>query len=249
MEVTVIGRHAPYPPAGGACSGYLVRSGGTRVLIDGGPGVASRLMQLGGVEQLDAVLISHLHEDHISDLHCLQFAVMAAQWDGRRSEPLALYAPPEPVRQRQWLNGIIPGVMEVHDLPVAEGLTLGTIRIAFGRTEHPIPCYAMRVTNGQSVLFYSADTNRNADDVLVPLAAGAHLAIVEASLLEALAERRQWGHMTAGDAADFGQRAGVRRLLLTHVWPGSAEIILAEARSVWPAAELAEEMRTYPVGP
>ena len=38
MKLTVLGCYGPYPPAGGACSGYLLEEGGTRVLIDCGNG-------------------------------------------------------------------------------------------------------------------------------------------------------------------------------------------------------------------
>lgn len=250
MDVTVIGRYAPWPPAGGACSGYLIRSGGTAVLVDGGPGVAARLMALGGVDALDAVVVSHLHEDHISDLHCLQFAVMAAQWAGRRAGPLPVYCPPEPARQRAWLGGVVDGLVAVQDLPADRGLRVGALQFTFAPTVHPIPCYAMRVTDGIGTWFYSADTNRDADDWLAPLAAGADLAFIEASLPEAGADRRWLGHMTARDAASLGRRAGVKQLLLTHLWPAvDPQALLAEAQSVWPEAGLVEEMRTYRIPP
>jgi ribonuclease BN (tRNA processing enzyme) len=248
MEIMVLGRYAPWPPAGGACSGYLVRSGSTTVLIDGGPGVAARLLGVTDIAALDAVVVSHLHEDHISDLHCLQFAVMSAQWDGRRQGPLPVYCPPEPVEKRRWLTDVVGGLFSVQDLPVATGLTVGDLRFTFAPTVHPIPCYAMRVENGRCSLFYSADTNHDANATLLPLARGADLALVEASLPAAGADRRWLGHMTAADAAAFGQAAGVRRLLLTHLWPDLAPAgILAEARAVWPQAELAEELRTYQI--
>lgn len=249
MEVTVIGRYAPWSPAGGACSGYLIRSGGTTVLVDGGPGVCSRLMQLGGVGMLDAVVVSHLHEDHISDLHQLQYAVMAARWDGRRTAPLPVYCPPEPERNRAWLNGVVAGLFATRDLPADAGLQVGPLRFAFGRTAHPLPCWAMRVTDGQGAWYYSADTSRDANATLAPLAAAADLAFVEASLTNATADRRWLGHMTAADAAAFGLQAGVRQLLLTHFWPeADLDSLLAEARAVWPDVGAVTEMHTYRIG-
>lgn len=250
MEVTVLGRHAPYPPAGGACSGYLIQSRGIRVLVDGGPGVAARLMAHGGVEPLDAVIVSHLHADHISDLHCLQFAVLAAQGAGRRAAALPVYCPQEPARNRAWLESVQPGWFDTRDLPAETGLRIGPLQFTCARTVHPIPCYAMRISDGESTLFYSADTSRDAAPGLLSLAAGADLALVEASLTEARADLRPVvGHMTAGDAAVFGRQAGVKRLLLTHIWPEvNLELLLGEARAEWAAAEMAEELRTYRVG-
>ncbi len=247
MEITVLGRYAPWPLANGACSGYLLKSGNTTVLVEGGPGVTSRLMQLDAVGQLDAVVVSHLHEDHISDLHCLQFAIMAAKWAGRRSSPLVIYSPPEPARQRAWLSGVVEGLIELRDLPVETGLQVGSLTFAFAPTVHPIPCYAMRVTDGQGTWFYSADTNSDAN--LAPLAAGADLAFIEATLLEAEADRRWLGHMTAADAARLGVRAGVRQLLLTHLWPETnPAALLDEARVICPGVGLVEELHTYRIG-
>ena len=61
MFLTVLGRHGPYPRPGGACSGYLLEDGETRVLIDCGSGVLSRLLEIMRPEQLDAIVLSHLH--------------------------------------------------------------------------------------------------------------------------------------------------------------------------------------------
>ena len=38
MKLTVLGCNGPYPAAGGACSGYLLETGDTRVLLDCGAG-------------------------------------------------------------------------------------------------------------------------------------------------------------------------------------------------------------------
>ena len=64
MFLTVFGRHGPYPRPGGACSGYYIEDGPTRVLIDCGAGVLSRLMEHVHPARLDAIVLSHLHFDH-----------------------------------------------------------------------------------------------------------------------------------------------------------------------------------------
>jgi ribonuclease BN (tRNA processing enzyme) len=248
VEITVLGRYSPWPPAGGACSGYLVRSGETSVLVDGGPGVAARLMSLGGIDRLTAIVVSHLHDDHVSDIHCLQFAVLAAKMAERRTQPLPVFCPSEPVLDRGRLYGPLEGLFEIHVLP-EDGLQVGSLRFSFARTAHPILCYAMRVTDGKHAWFYSADTNRDATERLLPLATGADLAFVEATFLEASGHLRFVGHMTARDAATFGRQAKVKRMLLTHLWPETdpAEV-LVEARAVWPDVELVQEMETYRLG-
>ena len=68
MELTILGRYGPLPAAGGATSAYCVASAGTRILLDFGTGALSRTGGgLSGVDA-DAIVLSHLHYDHIADI-------------------------------------------------------------------------------------------------------------------------------------------------------------------------------------
>ena len=79
MILKILGNNGPYPAPGGACSGYLLQSdsGDTRILIDCGPGVLSRMMTEDCLDTLDAVVLSHLHYDHMSDMLPMQYAINA----------------------------------------------------------------------------------------------------------------------------------------------------------------------------
>ena len=98
MKLTILGNNGPYPAAGGACSGYLLTGdhGRTQVLIDCGAGVLSGLSTWISWEALDAVILSHLHYDHMSDLLPMQYAMQFHP----RPAPLPVFAPatPAPVR-------------------------------------------------------------------------------------------------------------------------------------------------------
>ena len=52
----------------GACSGYLIEEDDTCLLLDCGNGVFSKLRRFRDYVDVDAVVISHLHADHILDL-------------------------------------------------------------------------------------------------------------------------------------------------------------------------------------
>ena len=77
MRLTILGNNGPYPAPGGACSGYLLESdsGRTSLLLDCGPGVLAQLTQRVAVEDLDAIALSHLHYDHMSDMLPLHYAL------------------------------------------------------------------------------------------------------------------------------------------------------------------------------
>jgi len=242
--VTVLGRYSPYAPVGGACPGFLVQSGGVNLMLDGGNGTVARLQQQVAASDLTAVLVSHLHPDHTADLHSLQY-LMAHQAPDR--EPLPVYAPDVENPDRHWLEPTSFGARSIRllPLPVDEGIAFGQVRVYFARTDHPEPCWAMRITDGSRTLVYTGDTGTGVD--LAPFAADADLLIAESTYVTANGQNRKGpGHMQAGEAADPARRAGVRRLLLTHFSPSTpvadAE---AEARAVFPASEAAVEMRTY----
>src|SRR3954470_1418872 len=68
MRITVLGKSPAWQDAGGACSGYLIEGGGVCVLLDCGPGVFAKLRSAIDYVDVDAVVISHLHADHVNDL-------------------------------------------------------------------------------------------------------------------------------------------------------------------------------------
>ena len=68
MRITVLGKSPAWQDADGACSGYLVEGGGQTILLDCGPGVFAKLRRFVDYVDVDAVVITHLHADHILDL-------------------------------------------------------------------------------------------------------------------------------------------------------------------------------------
>ena len=69
IEVTLLGTGSPIPDANRAGPSTLVRAGGQTFLIDCGRGVQQRMTAAGvGANGLTALLLTHLHSDHIADL-------------------------------------------------------------------------------------------------------------------------------------------------------------------------------------
>ena len=74
MQLTVLGRSPARPNPGEACAGYLVEGGGSRILLDVGPGIVAQLLRRNTPDELDAVVISHMHTDHCLDLVTLRYS-------------------------------------------------------------------------------------------------------------------------------------------------------------------------------
>ena len=90
MKLTVLGKYGPYPAANGATSGYLLQSGNENVLIECGSGVLSRLQRFVALNDLSAIVLSHLHSDHMADMLILRYALQDAP------KSLKVFAPGSP---------------------------------------------------------------------------------------------------------------------------------------------------------
>lgn len=219
MRLTVLGRWSPYPPPGGACSGYLVEAGGRYILLDSGPGVLANLQRLITVFDLAAVVITHLHTDHVLDLFTIE-SVLKWGWFPRPAPPLRLFAPPDAIEVLpSWMG---EGVREDFEnrfffLPIVAGTAarLGPFVLRFAVTTHTVPCFAVRVEAEGRVLTYSADTGPS--DEVAALARDAHVFICENTLRMSEEEQAsRLGHLSARLAGGMAARADAGRLLLTH---------------------------------
>ena len=68
LSFTVLGCSGSYPGRGQACSGYLVQGGGVNLIIDLGPGSLANLQNHIDIGAIDAVILTHRHPDHWTDL-------------------------------------------------------------------------------------------------------------------------------------------------------------------------------------
>jgi ribonuclease BN (tRNA processing enzyme) len=226
IRLTVLGTCGTYPAAGGACSGYLVEAGQggqtTKVWVDTGPGTLSNLLRVTELPALDAIWISHLHVDHVSDLLAANYALRYADFQPPPA-PVPVFGP------TGWVSHVRPflttgesepinGVFEVHDLHDGERVDLGPLRLEAVATLHSVETYAVRASSGGRTLAYSADSGPC--DALGRLADHADLFVCEAAWPE-LPEGVPPIHLTPQLAGEWAAKARARRLLLTHLRPGS----------------------------
>ena len=216
MELTVLGRNGPYPEPGGACSGYLVRGGETTVLLDCGAGTVSRLREACPLDRLDAILLSHLHYDHCSDLGVLRYLLeQLAARDGMR-QPMPVYAPDAPAHARELLDYPVFDVR-----PIADGMRvkIGSLAVTFHEMAHPVPTFGMDIVDGDGKrLFYTGDTGWFSG--LAGLCRGADALLCDTCFLDADDHGQPLVHLTARQAGVLAKEARVGRLLCTHLWGG-----------------------------
>lgn len=231
MRLTVLGSSGTFPGPASPCSSYLVEAEGFRLLVDVGNGALSALQRHGAGLHLDAVFVSHLHGDHFLDLVPYMYARFYDP--AGRASALPLYGPQGTLERLRSAAGQESPVAEVYDeVQVRPGrFEVGPFAVTAARTNHPVETHAVRLEHAGRSLVYSADTGQT--DALPALAAGADLLLCEASYPER-PDNPPDLHLTGGQAGGYAARAGVGRLLLTHLVPwGDAEASLAAASTAY----------------
>ncbi|MGI9557623.1 MAG: MBL fold metallo-hydrolase [Solirubrobacterales bacterium] len=224
MELTVLGKSPAWADAGGACSGYLVQDDGSTVLLEAGNGVFAKLRARVDFASVDAVLISHMHADHILDLVPFAYGLtlsprLDAEGDARPVP--TLYVPPGGRKALRALTGawesedLIESAFAIVEYDPVETVAVGSLRFNFREVPHFTQTFAIEATSvrGGGRITYGADCR--ADEALVEFARSTDVMLLEATLLEADPDPEA-GHMTAAEAGEQAQRAGARRLVLTH---------------------------------
>jgi ribonuclease BN (tRNA processing enzyme) len=217
VVLTVLGCDGSWPGPGGAGSGYLVGIGGTSLLLDCGPGTFSVLQTLLDPGEVDAVVISHHHPDHWTDLYAVD---TQARFGGRRA-PLPVYAPAEVIARA---GPERTPMLDWRCVTDGDRAGIGEASCAFHRTDHAGETLAVRVDGGGRALGYSADTGPDWSPEV--LGNGLDLLLCEATYT---AEHEGTaGHLSGRQAGAAARAAEARRLVITHRWPTVDAAAVAE---------------------
>jgi ribonuclease BN (tRNA processing enzyme) len=227
MRLTVLGCAGSFPGPESPCSAYMVEADGFRLLLDFGPGAMSTLQRFVGLHTVDAILLSHLHVDHIID--ACSYVVARRYAPTGPLPPIPVYAPPGAPERLATAYGPDEALDDVYTFYALQPgmFPIGPFEVTVDRVNHPVETYGVRIEHGGRVLAYSADTAPC--DALVRLAQGADAFLCEASYLDS-EENPPDLHLTGREAGEHATKAGVGRLLLTHLvsaWGSEAETLEA----------------------
>lgn len=228
MKLTILGGSAAGTNTGQGCSGTLVESTDTRIVLDLGPGTLQELRKHTDYRTLSAIVISHMHLDHIGDLLALRFTL--AYNPVPPPGPIALYLPPggaatlralgSPLASQGDPDGFFGSVFSIKEYDPAGELQIDDLCLTFTPTVHFVPCWAIRLrslTTGSGDLTFTADTGPAAD--LAGFASDSEVLLAEATYLDPpdvpVAER---GHLSAAETGALASAANARNLVLTHMW-------------------------------
>jgi ribonuclease BN (tRNA processing enzyme) len=217
LRITVIGRSPAWQDEGGACSGYLVEAEGAKVLVDCGNGVFGKLRSALDHREIDSVVISHMHGDHILDL--VPFAYALSYGPERRGGRPALYLPPGGKEVLRRICGafdaetLIEDAFETSEYEPDAGMSIGPIELAFSHVPHFIDAWSISMATADSGRFvFGADCGPC--DSLVGFSQGCELLMLEATIPHG--GPASDGHLTSTQAGEIARKAQAGRLVLTH---------------------------------
>lgn len=253
MDITLLGTGGPIPAPDRGGPSTLVTAGATRLLVDAGRGVCMRLVAAGVFPMmLDAVLVTHLHSDHLTDLN----DVITTRWVmAPVPMPLTIYGPPG---LRETVDGLLamlaPDIryriahhddltegprVEVIEVEPGQSFTVGETSVLVGATDHkPVePTVAFRVEHdGRSVVLGGDGVPCTGLDGLCVDADAYVQTVLRDDLVAMIPMQRMQDvldyHSTVAQAAQTAARGGVRHLVLTHYIPGMAPGAEEEWRAI-----------------
>lgn len=217
MRLTIIGKSPAWQDAGGACSSYLVRHASGSLLVDCGNGAFGKLRHLADHREVGAVVITHMHGDHVLDLIPFSYALTyGPAFDGPRPK---LFLPPNGLEVMRTICGsfdsptLVEEAFDAVEYDPARQLRIGEVSIEFHHVPHFIDAWALRLTEGGARLVFGSDCGPS--ESLSGFAEAADVLLLEATFAHDAEERD--GHLTPGQAGAIAAAARVGRLVLTHI--------------------------------
>lgn len=214
MELIINGCSGGYPSDTRACSSYLLKVNGKNIVFDLGPGSLINLQKQIDIEDIDLIVLSHLHFDHYSDLLSLSYSYGMRQKAGIEVKPIPIIMP---------FNDSSDQVIRESDRFTAINLKdnleyiFEDIKMNFFKTCHPAECYAVRIEAGDRVIAYTGDMNSNTKSVDL-LLRDADVAIMDCGELDYLNNLKK-AHLTPSECYRLASENNVKKTILGHIIP------------------------------
>ncbi len=219
-ELIILGSGTGIPSLSRGSPGLLVVTESTNLLIDSGPGTLRRLLEVGiTYRDLDILLYTHIHPDHVSDLVPIIFATKYA--DVPREKDLLCVGGPGFKSYFEKLKTLYGQWIEPRSYQLVikeaspEALLCRDLRIISKPMAHISESVGFRIEfkDGKSIAV-SGDTDYCQN--IIDLASHADLLVLECSFPDG---KKVEGHLTPSLAGRIASESRCKRLVLTHLYP------------------------------
>ena len=217
MKVHVIGSSGTFPVPGRPASGYLIEHSTTRIWCDAGPGTFVNLPVESDL--IDAVVISHQHPDHSTDVFTA-FHSWTYRPEPRTGVPLYT-AQAVWDRMSAYLDkgqgSAFDDCFDFTPVWTGDSVEIGEVTVSFAEVDHSVPTVGSRYDANNKSLFFSGDTGPEGD--WRELARGVDVFLCEAAYQGEPGANQYPHHLTATEAGQIARQVGAKRLFLTHIPP------------------------------
>jgi ribonuclease BN (tRNA processing enzyme) len=219
-ELIVIGSGTGIPSLKRSSPGIVILSDHSTILVDSGSGTLRKMLEAGiTYSDMDLLLYTHIHPDHIADLVPILFASKYS--DFPREKDLLIIGGPGFNRHFENLKTIYGSWIEPksYRLTIEETfqktIRFRDIKISYKPMAHISESvgYRIELENGKSMAI-SGDTDYCGS--IVDLASGVDLLALECSFPDG---KKVEGHLTPSLAGRIGLESGCKKLLLIHFYP------------------------------
>lgn len=224
------------------------------LLLDCGEGTAHRLLQVGSIDTVRLICLSHLHLDHVAGV----FSILWHRWIRKIPHAVRIIGPPATEKTLEAILALVRTPPAIRTSPIhydfpglsAASFQMGKYTIDYIWVHHEeSSALAYRIDDGTRAICYSGDTSPTRG--LIDLARDCDLLICEATFPDehrAIAHRI--GHSTPSDAAYIASEAGCDRLVLFHIssyFADRIEEFQVEAERGFPAVTVARDLMVMEV--
>jgi ribonuclease BN (tRNA processing enzyme) len=220
IEICFLGSGDAFGSGGRLQSCILVRTATQKLLIDCGASALTSMARFGvDPNEIDLIVISHLHGDHYAGI---PFLINGSQLMFKRERPLGILGPPGMQQMLiRAMDALFPGssgretrfAVNISEFEAGREIAAGDVKVTPFRNYHPQVdnSFALRVAAGGRTVAYSSDTEWT--DSLLNAARDADIFIAEAYFYE----KKVKGHMDFQTLIGNFAKTGARRLVLTHM--------------------------------
>ncbi len=211
-------------------TGAIATSGDTKIILDLGRGCLRTLTEQGiSIHDIDALVLSHLHPDHVADVSAFFQAhfVEYMKFPERQKKQIQIIGP---LGIKEWVKTQLKLLYEktlpyspmVHEQPAV--VTIGEFTVRTTLLQHIIPNIGVRLEAKNKSIVYSGDTGDT--PALRALAQKTDLLILECAND---AGQKTPYHLTPEECGQIAAAAGAKRLLLTHYGSRARQAALTTA--------------------
>ena len=222
MRITVVGSGTVVPSLQRRQSCVVVQVGGETLVFDLGSGAVRGMLRADlDPFSVDRIFFTHFHPDHTVDVVPLLFSINYGSRE-KRTRPLHVSGP-EPFVEfwgslmkvwGEWMTGQYTTLVSELPLECPSPIDIAGCRLTWAPAEHRPESIAYRLDAEGGAFVYSGDTEYS--ESVVALARGTDTLLIECAFPD---EAPVPGHLTPSDVARIASEAGVKRVVLTHIYP------------------------------